>query len=160
MATELSAGLIEDTSFMSLFSVKIGLTELGVAQYEQVIGLVFGFIALLNEEASLHEFYNETKEIHHTEFRFQHKNNGPEYATLVANHLAHKPLQFILNQMSFRQFDFAHIQELVACFQPSNAIGYLCTDAESLMEYVNETEPVYDLKYGRLPKRCEAEEMN
>ena len=147
--------MIEDTSFMSLFSVKIVLTELGVTKYEQVIGMVFGFISLLKEEPSLHLYYEEMREIHHTEFRFQHKNNGPEYAISVANQLAHKPLQFLLNQLPFRQFDFAHIQQLVACFQPSNAIAYLCTDTEFLKEYVNATEPVYDLKYGRLPKRCE-----
>lgn len=139
---------------MSLFSVKIVLTELGVEQYERVIAIVFGFISLLNEESSLRIYYDEMAEVHHTEFRFQHKNNESEYVIVVANQLAHKPLQFILNHMPFRQFDFDHIQQLVACFQPDNAITYLCTDTEYLKEFVNETEPIYNVKYGLLPKRC------
>ena len=87
--------MIEDTSFMSLFSVKIVLTELGVTKYEQVIGMVFGFISLLNEEPSLHLYYEEMREIHHTEFRFQHKNNGPEYAiNLLTNRFSSSSISY------------------------------------------------------------------
>ena len=49
---------------MSLFSVKIVLTELGVEQYERVIAIVFGFISLLNEESSLRIYYDEMAEVY------------------------------------------------------------------------------------------------
>lgn len=100
---------MEETSFVTLLSIKILLTDKGMREYKHILSVVFDYIALLSSEEGLRTYYDELAEIEHTCFRFQQKSNSTTYVTNVATAMAVKPLQFILNHLPFRDFDFRAI---------------------------------------------------
>lgn len=138
---------------MTLLSIKILLTEKGMREYKYILSVVFGYLSLLSSEEGLRAYYDELAEIEHTCFRFQQKSNSATYVTNVATTMATKPLQFILNQLPFRKFDYQAIRSLLQSITPNNAIGYLCTNESFLEEYAKDVEPVYGVHYGVLPFR-------
>ena len=144
---------MEETSFVTLLSIKILLTEKGLREYKYILSVVFGYLALLSDEEGLRSYYDELAEIEHTCFRFQQKSNSTTYVTNVATTMAVKPLQFILNHMPFRDFDYHTLCSLLNYITPSNAIGYLCTNERFLEECATDVEPVYGVHYGLLPFR-------
>ena len=144
---------MEETSFVTLLSIKILLTDKGMREYKHILSVVFDYIALLSSEEGLRTYYDELAEIEHTGFRFQQKSNSTTYVTNVATAMAVKPLQFILNHLPFRDFDFRDIRSLLQLITPNNAIGYLCTNESFLEEYATDVEPVYGVRYGLLPFR-------
>ena len=144
---------MEETSFVTLLSIKILLTDKGMREYKHILSVVFDYIALLSSEEGLRTYYDELAEIEHTCFRFQQKSNSTTYVTNVATAMAVKPLQFILNHLPFRDFDFRAIRSLLQLITPNNAIGYLCTNGSFLEEYATDVEPVYGVRYGLLPFR-------
>lgn len=144
---------MEETSFVTFLSIKILLTEKGLREHKSILSVVFGYLSLLSDEGGLRSYYDELAEIEHTCFRFQQKSNSTTYVTNVATTMAVKPLQFILNHLPFRDFNYPAILSLLNYITPSNAIGFLCTNESFLEECATDIEPVYGVHYGLLPFR-------
>ena len=57
---------MEETSFVTLLSIKILLTDKGMREYKHILSVVFDYIALLSSEEGLRTYYDELAEIEHT----------------------------------------------------------------------------------------------
>ena len=73
-ATSVSFNEAADTSGFALFSVSIGLTEAGVANIEDVVAGVFGFIAMLkgSNDKDLTAVWEEQNELDKLKFEYTH----------------------------------------------------------------------------------------
>ena len=150
----MTAGVESFYSFATSFAVKINLTEKGVYAYQRVLSAVFAYISSLTDRHALERYYQETADIHHTQFRFQPKNNESAFVINIVSRLQRMPVRFILHTTPYRQFDYDHLVELLSFLTPERSVGYLCTDVEFMKDCVTEKEPWYGIEYGKIPTRC------
>ena len=114
LATELCAGAFEGGHFnntsCSLFLVSITLTELGLKEKEQIIELVFGYIACIKSWGIRENVWNELKMIAEIEFRYLEKLENIDYVEELSTRMHFYPLEhFLCGDLLF----FNYMPELI-----------------------------------------------
>lgn len=79
--TALSSGLALDSSDFSLFSLTLALTPKGMKAKDQVLDLLFQWIALLRRQSddTLAAYHEELRQIGSTNFRFRENNDPADF---------------------------------------------------------------------------------
>lgn len=91
-ATGLSAGVMHDNSGFAIFAVNIEVTEQGLDAADDVIAVVFAYIAMLRRSGVGSEatrwIFDEFAAIEAQQFRFQSKQPPQSFVTQLASNLA------------------------------------------------------------------------
>ena len=92
-ATSLSAGAGSDTKEYGRASVKIGLTEQGLKDYEEVLMATVDYIRLMKNAGYQEHVFNELKTMAELEYVYGAKGEGMWRATQLANEAMMYPLE-------------------------------------------------------------------
>ena len=95
-AESLSAGSgLEDRSG-SLFSIDIGLTPAGFEHHQDIVEMVFAWIAIIREQGIQNWRYEERARMASVAFRFQEKQSPMGYVSRLAGQMQHYPVSEVL----------------------------------------------------------------
>ena len=120
-ANGLSAGGMPICPGSAFFSISVKLTEEGLERYQEVIKVIFQYIALLKETPPQQWIFNETKGMSEVDFRFQQKTPASSFTSRISS-VMQKPLpreRLLSGSSVLRKFDPEAI---------SKGLGYLRTD--------------------------------
>ena len=132
-ANSLSAGAMPLCPGSAFFSVSIRLTEEGLANYKEVVKVVFQYISLIKETPPEQWIVDEVKGMTEVDFRFQQKSPASSFASKTSS-VMQKPLprEWLLSGSSLiRRFDAEGIKQ---------GLGHLRTDNYRL-SIVSQTFP-------------------
>lgn len=90
-ATSLSAGESEWTYEFSFFKVAIDLTDAGQEHFEDIIGLLFKYIHVLQQPDASKRIFEELSAICETRFHYQDKIRPSDYVVDIAMNMQHYP---------------------------------------------------------------------
>ena len=107
----------------SLFSVTVSLTEKGVAEYQRVLQLLFGYIDMLREKGAQQWLYEEGSKLSDLRFRFLQHGEPMGYVTSLSTALHYySPADVLRGPYAMDRFDAGMIDGLVAELRPENAL--------------------------------------
>lgn len=121
-ATGLSAGERDQSLEYAFFIVSIELTDLGQSQVEDVIGLTFQYIKILQEEGAAEWIFQEVKALREINFHFQDKNAPVDYVTHLAHNMQlYPPEDWLVGSSLPSIFNVDSIMKVVRMLTPENA---------------------------------------
>eukprot|EP00271_Cylindrocystis_brebissonii_P018956 TRINITY_DN5550_c0_g1_i1.p1 TRINITY_DN5550_c0_g1~~TRINITY_DN5550_c0_g1_i1.p1 ORF type:complete len:1062 (+),score=215.89 TRINITY_DN5550_c0_g1_i1:412-3597(+) len=158
-ATSLCAGESEGSWEFAFFSVTIELTEEGQARLEEIVSLVFGYIAIVRDQGGVDKWrFDELHAVCEMEFHFQDKRQPFSYTSgLAANMLTYPQEDWLAADRLPREFNEDAIRAVLRELTPQNL--RLVWTSKSFEAEATETEKWYGTKYNvtRLePKLLEA----
>ncbi|KAL8823850.1 MAG: hypothetical protein Q9191_005497 [Dirinaria sp. TL-2023a] len=106
-ANSLSAGAMPLCPGSAFFSVSIRLTEEGLAEYKEVVKVIFQYISLLKETPPEQWIVDEVKGMAEVDFRFQQKSPASSFASKTSS-VMQKPLpreRLLSGSSLIRRFD-------------------------------------------------------
>jgi insulysin len=160
LLTSLSSGLTLDTTDFSLFSLTIGLTPKGMKMKDQVLDLLFQWIALLREQSPEQRaaYHDELRQISDMSFRFRENDDPTDFASSAAEQLFEDgldPSRVLVASNEASAYDPVVENEFLKRLRPDNClIHILNSDLESsIVQPKWQTEKWYGAKYieERLP---------
>jgi insulysin len=105
-----------------LFNCHVRLTEDGMNHYQEIIKIIFQYIAMLRETPPQEWIFEEQKGMAEVEFKFKQKTPASKFTSKISA-VMQKPLprEFLLSGHSkLRKFDPAAIQEGLSYLRPDN----------------------------------------
>lgn len=120
-ANGLAAGAMPVCPGSAFFTVSIRLTEEGLEKYQEIVRVLFEYIALIKEQHPQQWIFDEVKGMAEVDFRFQQKSPASGFTSKTSS-IMQKPLpreRLLSGQSLVRKFDSKAI---------SNALAYLRTD--------------------------------
>ena len=119
----LSAGKgLEDRS-SSLFSINIGLTPKGFAQRDQIVEMVFAWIAEVRDQGLQQWRYDEQAKMADVAFRFQEKQSPMGYVSSLSGMMQHYPVAEVLQaNYLMTGWDYKLIAEIASALTPDNLL--------------------------------------
>jgi secreted Zn-dependent insulinase-like peptidase len=107
----------------SLFSVTVSLTEKGVAEYQRVLQLLFGYIDMLREKGAQQWLYEEGSKLADLRFRFLQHGEPMGYVTSLSTAMHYySPDDVLRGPYAMDRYDAGMIDGLVAELRPENAL--------------------------------------
>jgi len=106
-ANGLSAGGYSISEGCGQFGVDVDLTEVGLAEYEEVLYAVFQYLELLRVSLPQKWIYDELKDVSEMNFRFRQKSSPSSTVSRLAKDLqkTHIPGDYILSKSVLRKYD-------------------------------------------------------
>uniref|UniRef100_M1CLN2 Insulin degrading enzyme n=1 Tax=Solanum tuberosum TaxID=4113 RepID=M1CLN2_SOLTU len=146
-ATSLSAGESDWTNEFSFFKVAIDLTDAGQDHFEDIMGLLFKYIHLLQQAGASKWIFEELSAICETAFHYQDKIRPSDYVVNVAMNMQHYPPEDWLVASSLpSKFNPSVIQSFLNELNPDNVrIFWESTKFEG---NTSMTEPWYGTAYS------------
>ncbi|KAL4440115.1 hypothetical protein ABPG75_003116 [Micractinium tetrahymenae] len=131
-ATELSAGVGDQSSVTWLFEVSITLTEAGLAAGPgcglAAAGLLFKYLAMLRSAGPQRWAYDELAAIAQMRFRFQEEEDASDFTSgLAADLFFYQPQHVLAGQYMFDDWDPQLVTELLQGMTPDAVRLDLCT---------------------------------
>nr|CCA19734.1 insulindegradinglike enzyme putative [Albugo laibachii Nc14] len=119
-ANGLSAGLSRDEEDWALFTVKIDATELGLQYYEQIVSLIYEYLAMVRASAPLPGWiFQEAQDLAVQHFRFKPKERPISYTSFLSNTMQRFPTNLIVSGCYFvREFDEKQEEAILAQLVP------------------------------------------
>lgn len=145
--TRLSTGT-DGAEDHSLFTVRLTLTEDGLAHVDEVAGVVFQYARLLRDADDLRQHWEELRTMSELGFRFREPARAVSLARTAARSLQlYPPEEVLSHHATWAEWDGALVDEHLARLRPDNARVFvtapgLATDA---------VEPRYSVPYGVEP---------
>ncbi|KAK4156700.1 ubiquitin carboxyl-terminal hydrolase [Chaetomidium leptoderma] len=105
-----------------VFECQITLTEEGLKNYQEVVKVVFEYIALMRETEPQAWIFDEQKGLSEVNFRFREKTQSYRFTSKLSSFM-HKPLprEYLLSGYSLlRKFDPKMIKEGLECLRPDS----------------------------------------
>lgn len=123
LATGLSAGVgesgYERSSLLYVFATTINLTESGLEQVMDVIGLIYQYIAMLQKVGLQEWVFKELQAISEMEFRFAEEESAENYTVrLASNMLLYSPKDIIFGDYVYDQWDPQLVQKILNELNP------------------------------------------
>lgn len=121
-ADELSAGEHPVCPGSALFMLQVRLTEDGLKHYQEVVQIVFQYIAMLREEPPHQWIVDEMSKIAEVDFKFQHKLPASRSTSMYGG-IMQKPLprdKLLSGGTLIRKFDPTAIKRGLAHMDPDN----------------------------------------
>lgn len=118
--------LLQSTDYelnLSYFSIKIELTDAGMAHFAEVCALFFEFLRVLcsASEEMWREAFEELKKIEEIAFEFEEKSSEIEYVAKIARNMLHFPAEDVITgEKLLETFDFEKIREILRDFREEN----------------------------------------
>ncbi|XP_059309269.1 insulin-degrading enzyme-like 1, peroxisomal isoform X2 [Lycium ferocissimum] len=146
-ATSLSAGESDWTDEFSFFEVNIDLTDAGQDHFENIMGLLFKYIHLLQQAGASKWIFEELSAICETGFHYQDKIRPSDYVVNIAMNMQHYPPEDWLVASSLpSKFNPSVVQSFLNELNPDNVrIFWESTKFEG---NTSMTEPWYGTAYS------------
>lgn len=138
----------------ALFCIETRLTEKGICQYQEVLKIIFQYIAMLKENPPLAWISDEMSRLAEVEFKFRQKT--PPFRTVSGlAQLMQKPCiprEHLLSPTLIRKFDTENIERGLSYLRPDN-FRFFLVDQKSPGDW-DETEKWYETEYKlqRIPE--------
>lgn len=147
-ATSLSAGMRYNMPDFSLFSVTIDLTVDGLKNTNEIVRLLYQYIALMHgmEEGQWKWTFEEMLALDEMSFRFKSKESPSHFSSSLAQTLHDYPPEHLLNsRYHYPDFDVEKIKSLLSYVSADNCFfTVISKDFEGKTE---STEPWYQTQY-------------
>ena len=121
-ANGLSAGSLPTCPGSAFFTVSVKLTEEGLEKYQEIVKVLFQYIALIKEQPPQKWIFDEIKGMAEVDFRFQQKSPASSFTSKMSGQMQ-KPLprERLLSGSSLVPiFDGAAISKGLACLRTDN----------------------------------------
>lgn len=145
----MASGPYHSYSFLYLFYISITLTQKGLAEIGRILAYVFQYTALLRDVAPLQRYYEEEAQIAHTDFRYKEKQNSTTFVSAISSRMHQVPVQFLLNDHPYRDFDADGLSTLTQLLVPEHCFAILSTKADVFPAIHLTTDPIYGTPYGK-----------
>ncbi|KAL4864515.1 hypothetical protein BDV12DRAFT_201037 [Aspergillus spectabilis] len=105
-ANGLSSGVMPVCPGAAFFTVSVRLTQEGLKQYQQVVKVIFEYIAMIKEREPEEWIFEEMKNLADVEFKFKQKSPASRFASRLST-VMQKPLprEWLLSGTLLRKFD-------------------------------------------------------
>ncbi|WEW56245.1 metalloprotease [Emydomyces testavorans] len=105
-ATELSAGAIPICPGAAFFNISVRLTEDGLHHHEEVVKVVFQYIALIKEHPPQQWIFDEMKNLSEVDFRFRQKSPASRFTSSVSSVMQKPyPREWLISGSLLRKFE-------------------------------------------------------
>ena len=132
------------------FVVNVDLTEEGIKHVDDIVMLVFQYLAMLKEHGPQEWVFNECKDLNAMQFRFKDKERPQSYVCSLAGHLHDYPSEEVLTAgYLLTEWRPEAITEVLDHLTPASV--RVAVVAQQYSERCQSTEPWYGAKYS-----CEA----
>ncbi|KAL2828052.1 Metalloenzyme, LuxS/M16 peptidase-like protein [Aspergillus cavernicola] len=120
-ANGLSAGVMPICPGAAFFTVSVRLTQEGLKQYQEVVKVVFEYIAMIKEREPEEWIYDEMKNLAEVEFRFKQKSPASRFTSRLSS-VMQKPLprEWLLSGSLLRKFDAEGIKKAFSYLREDN----------------------------------------
>ena len=121
-ANGLSAGSLPICPGSAFFQISIRLTEEGLEKYQEIVKVLFQYIALIKEQPPQKWIVDEVKGMAEVDFRFQQKSPASSFTSRTSGHMQ-KPLpreRLLSGSSLIRTFDSEAISQGLACLRTDN----------------------------------------
>jgi insulysin len=148
----LSSGLSLDTTDFSLFSLTLGLTPQGMEAKDQVLDLVFQWIALLREQSEerLAGYHDELNTISMMNFRFRENGDPTDFCSQAAEELFEEgldPSRVLIASNQASAYDPVVERAFLDRLRPENCMVSVFSSDLKETEGEWKTEKWYGAKY-------------
>ena len=118
---QLAAGGGVSGSNFKDFGINFGLTPAGVDHVDEIIGLLFGYLKLIQRQGLAPWRYVEKQQVLESAFRFQERGKAQDtVAGLVLNLFLYRPEDLLYGDYMMREYDEPLIARLLAKLIPHN----------------------------------------
>uniref|UniRef100_A0A1J3GFR1 Zinc-metallopeptidase, peroxisomal n=1 Tax=Noccaea caerulescens TaxID=107243 RepID=A0A1J3GFR1_NOCCA len=146
-ATGLSAGEGDWTLDYSFFKVSIDLTDAGHEHIQDILGLLFRYIQLLQQTGVCQWIFDELSAICETKFHYQDKIPPMSYIVDIASNMQIFPVRDWLIGLSLpSKFNAATVQKVVDELSPSNV--RIFWQSQKFEGQTDKAEPWYNTAYS------------
>lgn len=120
-ANGLSAGVMPVCPGSAFFTVSVRLTQEGLQQYQQVVKVIFEYIAMIREREPEEWIFEEMKNLAEVDFRFKQKSPASRFTSRLST-VMQKPLprQWLLSGSLLRKFDPEAIKKAFSYLREDN----------------------------------------
>ncbi|KAI9830043.1 MAG: hypothetical protein M1819_005873 [Sarea resinae] len=121
-ANGLSSGPMPLCPGSALFTISIRLTEEGLANYPEIVKIIFQYIALMRDTPPQKWIVEEMMRMAEVDFRFKQKTPASRFTSKLA-HIMQKPLprdRLLSNTSLIRKFDSEAISRGLSYLRPDN----------------------------------------
>ncbi|KAJ2784672.1 metalloprotease [Coemansia javaensis] len=135
------------------FKITVHLTEPGMAQYEEVVRVVFAYIQLLQARGAQEYFQDELRRISEIEYRFMEKGEAVSLASGLAATMQNRylpPTHLLSDGVLLTGFD-AELVEWVQGFLTPGNVRILLSAHDIAVELLDRKEKYYDIDYRTDP---------
>jgi insulysin len=123
-ANELSAGESRSCLDWSSFSLSIDLTPEGLKHWQEVVEVVFAYLALLRQAGTQQWIHEETATVAQMQFQFLSKRNPMSFVSSLAGWMHHYPSKhFLSGPYKIYDFEPEHIKEVRLTFNLDVILG-------------------------------------
>ena len=153
-ANGLSAGATPQCPGTAFFSIGIRLTESGLAHYQDIVAIVFQYIAMLKEQAPQRWIVDEMSKLADVDFKFRQKIPASRTTSMLSGQMQKPgpPDQILSAQSLIREFSPDAINAGLACLNAENfRIRVVSQEFPGVWD---KKEKWYgtDYKYGKIPE--------
>jgi insulysin len=146
-ATGLSAGEGEWTLDYSFFKVSIDLTDAGHEHMQEILGLLFNYIQLLQQTGVCQWIFDELSAICETKFHYQDKIPPMSYIVDIASNMQIYPTKdWLVGSSLPTKFNPAIVQKVVDELSPSNF--RIFWESQKFEGQTDKAEPWYNTAYS------------
>eukprot|EP00249_Psilotum_nudum_P021715 c28217_g1_i1 orf=297-3335(+) len=119
LATSLGAGEMDRSREYAFFSLDIELTDQGQRRFEDILGLTFQYIKVLQEQGIADWIFEEVKAVCDTKFHFQDKVPPFNYVTYLSSNMQlYPPEDWLVGSSLPCNFDADTIKEVLNLLTP------------------------------------------
>jgi insulysin len=130
LAEGLSVGL-QEFAPSSLFTIDVSLTESGVKNVSQVIGDIFGSIALLKEKGVPKEIFDEMQKVSTNVYEYQSRQDVFDLVMSLADNMVDEPINtFPLKTAIGDDFNPSNIKKVIDTLKASTGQYFLLARSE------------------------------
>ncbi|XP_019101972.1 PREDICTED: insulin-degrading enzyme-like 1, peroxisomal [Camelina sativa] len=146
-ATGLSAGEGEWTLDYSFFNVSIDLTDAGHEHMQEILGLLFNYIQLLQQTGVCQWIFDELSAICETKFHYQDKTPPMSYIVDIASNMQIYPTKdWLVGSSLPTKFNPATVQKVVDELSPCNV--RILWESQKFEGQTDKAEPWYNTAYS------------
>ncbi|KAK9921921.1 hypothetical protein M0R45_030414 [Rubus argutus] len=146
-ATGLCAGESDSTLEFSFFKVDIDLTDVGHGHMQDIIGLVFKYISLLQQSGVCRWIFDELSAVCETKFHYQDKIQPINYVVNISSNMQkYSPKDWLVRSSLPSNFSPDIIQMVLNKLSPNNV--RIFWESKKFEGHTNMVEPWYGTAYS------------
>lgn len=146
-ANGLMAGPCKETKLFAFFSISIDLTLDGIQHVDDVIELLFGYLALIKDRGVQHWIHEETAALSKLAFHFQERSEPYSFVQNVSHSMVrYPPLHYLSGARLVRHYDADRIHALLDVMTPHNCTFLIM--GKFVSDKTNTEEKWYKTRYA------------
>ncbi|BHF59233.1 hypothetical protein SprV_0100219000 [Sparganum proliferum] len=154
LANELSAGTYRPATGFACFLLRLTLTERGIDCVDEIITMIFQYIAMVKQSGIQEWIFNEDRDLEALRFRFKGKENPYQYVATLSSRLFLYPPEDVLSaSYLLTEYRPDLIEEILSCLVPdrfrcfivSPKVANRCTLKEHFYGTMFGCESIHDL---------------